>query len=157
VILENGLMVGGAGALFARAGFGPDFWATIAPHGVIELTAIQIAGGAGLVLAGGYLRPGRARRGDALVAAARRAATLVLGVAMLLCVAGTIEGFISPLRLPIPVRLAIGACTALALVSYLLGAGRSEQAAGLDVDVRVQQRDAELGGGDVDDQHAALA
>lgn len=157
VILENGLMVGGTGALFARAGFGPDFWATIAPHGVIELTAIQIAGGAGLVLAGGYLRPGRARRGDALVAAARRAATLVLGVAMLLCVAGTIEGFVSPLRLPIPVRLAIGACTALALVSYLLGAGRSEQAAGLDIDVRVQQRDAELGGGDVDDQHTALA
>ena len=157
VILENGLMVGGDGALFARAGFGPDFWATIAPHGVIELTAIQIAGGAGLVLAGGYLRPGRARRGDALVAAARRAATLVLGVAMLLCVAGTIEGFVAPLRLPIPVRVAIGACTALALAAYLLGAGRSEQAARLDVDVRVQHRDAELGGGDVDDQHAALA
>ena len=68
IILTNGLMVGALGAMYARAGFGPDFWATIAPHGVIELSAIQIAGGAGLVLAGGYLRPGRARRGDALVA-----------------------------------------------------------------------------------------
>ena len=121
IILENGLMVGAYSALFARAGFGADFWATIAPHGVIELSAIQIAGGAGLILAGGYVRPGRARRGDALVAAARRAATLVLGVALLLCVAGTIEGFISPQRLTIPARAGIGVLTAIALLSYLLG------------------------------------
>jgi uncharacterized membrane protein SpoIIM required for sporulation len=123
IIVQNGLMVGALSALYARAGFGADFWATIAPHGVIELTAIQIAGGAGLVLAGGYLRPGRARRVDALTAAARRAGTLVLGVALLLCVAGTIEGFISPQRLSIPVRGAIGALTALALIAYLLGSG----------------------------------
>jgi uncharacterized membrane protein SpoIIM required for sporulation len=167
IILTNGLMVGALGALYAKAGFGADFWATIAPHGVIELSAIQIAGGAGLVLAGGFLRPGRARRGDALVAAARRAGTLVLGVALLLCVAGTIEGFISPQRLPIPVRDAIGAATAVALAAYLLGAGnagtrrasrdRSQEAAGLDVDVRVEQRDRQLGGRHVDDQDAAIA
>ena len=132
IILTNGLMVGALGALYARAGFGPDFWATIAPHGVIELTAIQIAGGAGLVLAGGYLRPGRARRVDALTFAARRAGTLVLGVALLLCVAGTIEGFISPQRLSIPVRAAVGAITAIALLAYLLGSGtqRDENADG---------------------------
>ena len=124
IILTNGLMVGALGALYAHAGFGADFWATIAPHGVIELTAIQISGGAGLVLAGGYLRPGRARRVDALTIAARRAGTLVLGVALLLCVAGTIEGFISPQRLSIPVRGAIGALTAIALGAYLFGAGR---------------------------------
>ncbi|MEO7040139.1 MAG: stage II sporulation protein M [Candidatus Elarobacter sp.] len=123
IILQNGLMLGAIGALFARAGFGADFWATIAPHGVIELSAIQIAGGAGLVLAAGYLRPGRARRGDALVVAARRAATLVLGVTLLLCVAGTIEGFVSPQRLPIPARAAIGLLTAVALLAYLLGGG----------------------------------
>jgi uncharacterized membrane protein SpoIIM required for sporulation len=91
-------MVGALSALYVKAGFGADFWATIAPHGVIELTAIQIAGGAGLVLAGGYLRPGRARRRDALLVAGRRAGTLMIGVALLLCVAGTIEGFISPQR-----------------------------------------------------------
>ena len=130
IILTNGLMVGALGALYAKAGFGADFWATIAPHGVIELTAIRIAGGAGLVLAGGYLRPGRARRVDALLVAARRAGTLVLGVALLLCVAGTIEGFISPQRLSIPVRAAVGAITAVALLAYLLGAGTGAPAAG---------------------------
>jgi uncharacterized membrane protein SpoIIM required for sporulation len=142
IILENGLMVGAVAAMYVKAGFGADFWATIAPHGVIELSAIQIAGGAGFVLAGGYLRPGRARRRDALVLAARRAGTLMMGVALLLCVAGTIEGFVSPQRLSIPVRDAIGAVTAVALLAYLLCGGvprqRSEQAAGLDVDVRVE-------------------
>jgi uncharacterized membrane protein SpoIIM required for sporulation len=128
IILENGLMLGVFGALFARAGFGADFWATVAPHGVIELSAIQIAGGAGIVLAAGYLRPGRARRSDALVLAARRAATLVIGVALLLCVAGVIEGFISPQRLSIPVRDGIGAITAIALLAYLLGAGTERRA-----------------------------
>ncbi len=166
IILTNGLMVGALAALYAKAGFGADFWATIAPHGVIELSAIQIAGGAGLVLAGGYLRPGRARRADALVAAAQRAGTLVLGVAMLLCVAGAIEGFVSPQRWPIPVRDAIGGLTAIALLAYLLASGarrerrageRSEQAARLDVDVRIEQRDGQLGGGDVDDQDSATA
>jgi uncharacterized membrane protein SpoIIM required for sporulation len=166
IILTNGLMVGALGALYAKAGFGADFWATIAPHGVIELTAIQIAGGAGLVLAGGYLRPGRARRADALLLAARRAGTLVLGVALLLCCAGMIEGFVTPQRFSIPVRGAIGALTALALAAYLLGAGRAatrraardrlQEAAGLDVDVGVEQRDGQLGGRDVDDHDAAF-
>jgi uncharacterized membrane protein SpoIIM required for sporulation len=159
IILDNGLMVGVLGALYQKAGFGGDFWATIAPHGVIELTAIQIAGGAGLLLAAGYLRPGRARRSDALVLAARRAATLVLGVALLLCVAGTIEGFVSPQRLPIPIRGAVGGATAIALFAYLLFGGRAplQQPARLDLDVGVEQRDGQFDGRDVDDQNAALA
>ena len=65
IIGFNGLMLGGMAALFTNAGFGEDFWATIAPHGVIELTAIQIAGAAGLLIAAGALFPGRRRRRDA--------------------------------------------------------------------------------------------
>jgi uncharacterized membrane protein SpoIIM required for sporulation len=158
IILENALMLGVYGALFAQRGFGADFWATIAPHGVIELTSIQIAGGAGLVLAGGYLRPGRVRRRDALVLAGRRAATLIGGVTLLLLVAGTIEGFITPQRISIPAREAVGAATAVVLALYLFAAGRgSEQAARLDGDVGVEQRDGEPRGGDVDHQDPAVA
>lgn len=128
IIGSNGLMVGTLGALFAQRGFGADFWATIAPHGVIELFAIQIAGGAGLILAAGIVRPGRAQRIDALRTNAARALTLMLGVAGLLVVAGTIEGFVSPQRLSIDVRLAIGALTAVVLAGYLTFAGRYSDA-----------------------------
>jgi uncharacterized membrane protein SpoIIM required for sporulation len=124
-ILNNGLMLGGLGALFAQKGFGLDFWATIAPHGVIELSAIQLAGSAGLLLAGAIVAPGRLRRIDALKRNARRAGTLVCGVAAMLVVAGIIEGFVSPLRTSIPFRLGVGALTAVLLAAYLGFAGRA--------------------------------
>jgi uncharacterized membrane protein SpoIIM required for sporulation len=131
IIAFNGLMLGGMGALFANAGFGRDFWATIAPHGVIELTAIQIAGAAGLLIAAALVYPGRMRRRDVIVANARRAGTLMVGVASMLVVAGTIEAFISPRRWPDSGRIGIGLLTALALILYFTGAGR-EKEPGLD-------------------------
>lgn len=127
VIALNGLMVGGLGALFTNAGFGYDFWATIAPHGVIELTAIQIAGGAGLLAAAGIVFPGRLRRRDAVRLNAARAGVLVAGVACMLLVAGTIEGYFSPRRLPPETRVAFGSLTAIALVGYFGLAGRDKK------------------------------
>lgn len=124
VILLNGFMLGGTGALFSRAGFGYDFWATIAPHGVIELTAIQVAGGAGLLLAAAILYPGRLRRADALRTNGRRAGILIAGVCAMLCVAGAIEAFFSPLRFTALVRLGVGALTALCVLAYFGFAGR---------------------------------
>ena len=124
VILNNGLMVGALGALFGTKGFGPDFWATIAPHGVFELSAIQISGGAGLLLALAVVAPGRLRRVDALRENARRAGVLMVGVATMLLIAGTIEGFFTPLRTPIWARAAVGIATALILTLYFGFAGR---------------------------------
>ena len=123
IIATNGLMLGGMGALFTNAGFGSDYWATIAPHGIIELTAIQIAGAAGLLIAAGALYPGRRRRRDLIAANARRAGTLILGVASMLIVAGTIEAFVSPRSLPEKTRIVIGLTTALLLVSYFTTSG----------------------------------
>jgi uncharacterized membrane protein SpoIIM required for sporulation len=123
IILFNGLMLGGVGALFTNAGFGTDFWATVAPHGVIELTAIQIAGAAGLLISAGIVAPGRMRRRDAIAAAARRAGVLIAGVASLLLVAGSIEGFFSPLRLPAQDRISVGILTAVLLIAYFGFAG----------------------------------
>ncbi|MBV8374176.1 MAG: stage II sporulation protein M [Candidatus Eremiobacteraeota bacterium] len=127
IIATNGLMLGGFGALFTNAGFGYDFWATIAPHGIIELTAVQIAGAAGLLIAAAVLFPGRLRRRDALVAAARRAGTLIVGVASMLVVAGTIEAFISPQRWVPEIRIGIGALTAAALLYYFAAMGTRAQ------------------------------
>ena len=125
LITFNALMLGALGALFAKAGFGADFCATIAPHGFIELTAIQIAGGAGLLLARGVLLPGRLRRRDAIAQNSRRAGILIAGVTAMLCVAGIIEGFFSPLRVDAPVRAGVGVLTALVLIGYFGFAGRT--------------------------------
>jgi uncharacterized membrane protein SpoIIM required for sporulation len=123
--LTNGLMVGAYGALYTHKGFGSDYWATIAPHGVIELTALQLAGAAGLLLAQAIVAPGRLRRIDALKANARRAAVLMAGVAAMLVVAGTIEGFVTPQRTSELVRFSIGALTAVCLIAYFGLAGRA--------------------------------
>lgn len=124
IIVFNGLMVGALGAMFAAHGFGADYWATIAPHGCIELLAIQVAGAGGFLLARGVIAPGRMRRSDAVAAYTKRASVLVLGVAGMLVVAGTIEAFFTPLRTSIPERLAFGACTLVALIAYFGFAGR---------------------------------
>jgi uncharacterized membrane protein SpoIIM required for sporulation len=125
IIASNGLDLGTVAALFAHNGYGTDLWATIAPHGVIELTAIQIAGGAGLVLAAAYVRPGRMRRADALAVNGARAVVLMLGVAGMLVVAGLIEGFVSPQRFSPEVRFAVGALTGILLCAYFGFAGRA--------------------------------
>lgn len=128
IVLNNGLMIGALGAMFAARGFGTDFWATIAPHGVIELTAIQISAAGGMLIAKGLVAPGRSRRIDAVKESGRRAAVLVIGVAAMLVVAGTIEGFVTPQRTSIPFRFTVGALTALAMILYFTFAGRNVSA-----------------------------
>ena len=128
MIFTNGLMVGGLGAMYQNAGFGYDFWATIAPHGVIELTAIQIAGGAGFLMSAAIFNPGRLSRLDALVRNSRRALVLFGGVVAMLICAACIEGFFSPQRFPPELRLGVGAATALLLIYYFGFVGRQPAA-----------------------------
>ncbi|NES67329.1 MAG: hypothetical protein F6K24_19845, partial [Okeania sp. SIO2D1] len=66
------------------------------PHGALELPAIFLAGGAGLLIARAILFPGKYGRVDALKFYGFQAAQLVFGVVVLLVIAGIIEGFFSP-------------------------------------------------------------
>jgi uncharacterized membrane protein SpoIIM required for sporulation len=106
VLASNGLMLG------------------VVAHGVVELSVIFIAGGAGLQLGWALLHPGLHTRRAALVLAARRAVLLLLGCVPLLVAAGIIEAFISPSPLPLAVKLLVALGSGLALYTYLLGAGR---------------------------------
>lgn len=119
VLIFNGLMLGAVAAAVARAGVSLSFWSFVAPHGVIELPAIFIAGGAGLLLGYTLINPGDYTRKTALKLAARRAAVLLGGVVAMLIVAGTIEAFFSPTLTPAPIKLLFAAGVAFSLTLYL--------------------------------------
>jgi uncharacterized membrane protein SpoIIM required for sporulation len=93
VLLFNGLTIGAVAGHLQQAGFGGPFWRFVVGHAPFELTAIVIAGGAGLQLGFRLLAPGRQRRRDALVDAGIIGARLCLGVAFMLLVAAFIEAF----------------------------------------------------------------
>jgi len=118
-LITNGLMVGMVLSLCARHRFW-DIPIFMAGHGVVELTAIFIAGGAGLLLAKALLMPGDLRRIDALVTNGLLGIKLVMGCIPMLLIAGTIEGFISPSNIPPAFKFAISAVSLLALIAYFL-------------------------------------
>jgi uncharacterized membrane protein SpoIIM required for sporulation/uncharacterized RDD family membrane protein YckC len=115
----NGVMIGGAVGLFASMGVGHLIWAFVAPHGVLELFAICVAGGGAFHLASAILLPGARTRREALVVRGRRAIRLIAGATLLLVVAGAIEGFISPRVWPIEWKFAVSAVTAVFLALFL--------------------------------------
>jgi uncharacterized membrane protein SpoIIM required for sporulation len=114
-------------ALTYRAGYGHELATFMSGHGVIELSCIFIAGGAGMLFGTAVLFPGDLSRLDNLRLRGREAVQLVVGCVPLLAVAGLIEGFISPAAIPPSVKYATAAATGLALYSYLLLAGRGEE------------------------------
>lgn len=124
LMLFNGILIGVVGAACHRAGMSLSLWSFVAPHGVLELPAIFIAGGAGLLLARGVLAPGTLPRRDAITEAGGDAVQLFLGVIPLLVVAGVIEGFVSPTAVQPAVKILIGAALFVLLLFYLLVAAR---------------------------------
>jgi uncharacterized membrane protein SpoIIM required for sporulation len=123
----NGLMLGAVTAAVDRHDVALGFWAFVAPHGVLELPAIFIAGGAGLLLGYAVINPGDATRREALRLAGGEAIKLVMGVAAMLVIAGTIEGFFSPALLPEVFKFTLAAALAACLVAYITLAGRDSE------------------------------
>ena len=128
MMVLNGLLIGVIGAATWQAGMAGQLWTFVVPHGVLELPAIFIAGGAGFEIARGMLFPGFLPRRESLARAGGQAAQLVLGTIPMLIVAGVIEGFLSPSEISAPLKLLFGAVMLAALVTYLMRARRVENA-----------------------------
>ena len=124
VLAFNGAMIGSVLALTFRAGFGHELVAFMVGHGVVELSCIFLAGGAGLLIGSAILAPGDLTCADALRLRGRDAVTLVIGCIPLLTITGIIEGFISPAPIQPAIKYGIGITTGIALYSYFLLAGR---------------------------------
>ena len=131
ILAMNGYAVGQVAAWMIDAGEGGRFFTLILPHGLLELSAIVIAGAAGLALGWALLVPGDRTRTDALAEEGRRAAAVVLGLIATFGAAALIEGFVTGSGLPAAGRVGIGALAWLAFVLYLVVQGRAAAARGI--------------------------
>lgn len=128
ILAYNGLHIGSILAVCYRhdTNFGNGLTTFMVAHGVIELSCIFICGGAGMLIGYSILAPGDLSRVDAIKQSGLQAIRLVIGCAVLLFIAGLIEGFVSPAPIHAAFKIAIGVLTGIALYSYLFFAGREK-------------------------------
>jgi len=120
ILVYNGLIVGALYGFLHQGG--ADlllFYSLILPHGVIELAAIFLSGGAGLMLGKGMLVPGKYTRKHSLILHAKKAVVLIPGMAVMMVIAAFIEGFFTPLNISPWLKLAFAALTFVGLVAYI--------------------------------------
>ena len=116
----NGLLFGVVSGACWHAGMLGQLMSFVAPHGVLELPAIFISGGAGLLMAKGLLFPGTLPRRASVALEGGRAVRLVLGIIPMLIVAGTIEGFVSPSEIAVKWKYTLAAGLFGLLLLYLM-------------------------------------
>ncbi len=124
----NGMLLGVIGVACAMNDMSIKLWSFVAPHGVLELPAIFIAGGAGLRLAQALLFPGTLSRRDSLAIGGNQAVQLLVGVIPVLIIAGTIEGFFSPSSVPAPAKFLVAALLFTLFTLYLTFGGKRRPA-----------------------------
>ncbi|MEY9895491.1 putative membrane protein SpoIIM required for sporulation [Catenulispora sp. MAP12-49] len=110
------------GFMAAHGRFG-TFLSLVAPHGMLELSAVFVAGGCGMRIAWTLLSPGPRTRGEALGEQGRVLGTMALGLACVLLVSGSIEGFVTG-HTSAPVRLTIGFTAETLFLVYVFYVGR---------------------------------
>ena len=115
----NGIHIGAIATLVGQNNLAYPFWAFVFPHGSLELPAIFLSGGAGLLIGRAILFPGKYRRVDALKFYGSLAAQLMFGIVPMLIIAGIIEGFFSPSPLvPDALKYLTGIVIFATLVTY---------------------------------------
>ncbi len=93
LMVYNGMMIGALMALFVSRGLGVELAGWLMIHGVTEIFAIVLAGGAGFRIGWAILKPGDRPRVEAASEAGRTAALAMAGVVVMLMCAGLLEGF----------------------------------------------------------------
>ncbi|RYU78001.1 stage II sporulation protein M [Hymenobacter persicinus] len=95
ILFKNGMMLGAFQYFFHHKGVLLPSLLTIWIHGTLEISAIVLAGGAGLVMSRGILFPGTYSRRESFQRAARDGMQLVLGLVPIFITAGFLEGFVT--------------------------------------------------------------
>ncbi|WP_062302768.1 stage II sporulation protein M [Demequina subtropica] len=124
------LQLGVAGAVMAEAGALEVFFQLIAPHGLLELSAVFVAAGTGLRLCWTMLVPGPRPRVRALAEEGRAAIAVTLGLVIALFASGLIEGYVTGSAMPWWLKVTIGVIAFVAFWLYIFVAGRAATLAG---------------------------
>jgi uncharacterized membrane protein SpoIIM required for sporulation len=124
VLAQNALNLGLVGGLMAVGGRLDLFFGLILPHGLLELTAVFVAAGAGLRLFWAWVEPGPRSRTRALGEEGRAAVAIAMGLVVVLAVSGAVEAFVTPSGLPTWARIAIGVAVEVAFLAYVGTLGR---------------------------------
>ncbi len=123
------------GSIMTRHDHAGHFWGLILPHGLLELTAVFVAGGVGLRLFWSWIEPGSLTRAQSLAHEGRTAGTIALGLVAVLALSGVIEGFVTPSPLPTWARVGIGILAEAAFFAYVFVLGRNAALRGHTGDV----------------------
>jgi uncharacterized membrane protein SpoIIM required for sporulation len=130
VLFANAVGVGSTGGMMAYYGELDTFLTLIAPHGLLELTAIFVAGAAGLRLFWTMVDPGPRTRLRALAEEGRALFTVAVGLVVVLGVSGLIEGFVTGSGMAWWLKIVIGAIALAAFWAYTIVLGRRAVLAG---------------------------
>jgi len=124
-LVLNGLIFGTLTAHLIHQESAARLFQFVIAHGAFELTAITLCGMAGLMLGGALIAPGRRRRVEALMAAARPAIKIVYGAAAMFFIAAFIEAFWSSgAYLPVPGKFIVGGLLWALVAAYFLFMGK---------------------------------
>lgn len=117
-LLPTSLQFGAINALAIKYQMKLQLWSFVAGHGVLEFTAIFIAGGAGLLLGLALLMPGELGRLESLIIRGTVSIQLLAGAFPILVLAGMIESFLSPAAFHWGYKLGVSLITAIGLIFY---------------------------------------
>jgi uncharacterized membrane protein SpoIIM required for sporulation len=125
LLFQNMAQIAVIGSIMHRADHGAHFWGLLLPHGLLELTAVFVAGGVGLRLFWSWIEPGDLSRAQSMAREGRTAGTVALGLVAVLLVSGIIEAFVTPSGLPTWARIGIGLLAEAVFFAYVFVLGRA--------------------------------
>jgi uncharacterized membrane protein SpoIIM required for sporulation len=140
LLANNVINVAFMGAIMIHHGRGGLFFGLITPHGLLELTAVFVAGGVGLRLFWSWIEPGARSRVQAVAEEGRAAVGVAVGLVLVLLISGGIEAFVTPSPLPTWGRILIGLVAEVAFFAYVFTLGRSAHGRGERGDVAADQQ-----------------
>ncbi|MBM82700.1 MAG: hypothetical protein CMJ78_19225 [Planctomycetaceae bacterium] len=123
VLLYNGIVIGAVAGWIISAGHGDRFLTFIVSHGSFELTAIAIAGGAGMMLGDALIHPNQRSPIQSLMSRGLDAVKIMCGAAVMLFIAALIEAYWSPSGVPATAKFAVGGMLWLLVYAYFGFAG----------------------------------